>query len=155
MWGAIRIIVVASFANGYKTGPSRHKVIQQAKTGNLLFDNGSRAYLSRGSIDALEILGSSDVTYCDVTPGSTNVGIGSTGDLLAGTMPDMQFPSAWVADQQLPLNVTGQPFSLWLVVFSFRRDYIDLPDDTFSELAKRSSASREQAYLKLMKALGA
>ncbi|MGB7301383.1 MAG: hypothetical protein WBD34_18835 [Burkholderiaceae bacterium] len=36
-----------------------------------------------------------------------------------------------------------------------RRDYVDLPEATFAELAQRSSASREETYLKLMRERGA
>lgn len=68
--------------------------------------------------------------------------------------------------EQFRMRVTANPsaeYWNWLTLAGWRecnypkdrRDYTDLPEGTFKALAARSSASREETYLKLMHELGA
>ncbi|MEC7584178.1 MAG: hypothetical protein VYE77_07655 [Planctomycetota bacterium] len=92
----------------------------------LKFDSGSLGYLSRGTINVLEVLGASTLTYCDTTPGAMTVGALSLATPLPDAMPDIQMPVGWPGDKPLSMTVTAQPSSLYIVVFSQRRDFIDL-----------------------------
>jgi len=92
----------------------------------LRFDSASFAFLSRGTVDAIEVLGGSQITYCDVAHGSLSVGAGSSADLLPDSMPAMRMPVGWSAQKPVTMTITGQPSSFYVVVFSQRRDFIDL-----------------------------
>ncbi|MGE3174063.1 MAG: hypothetical protein AB7O97_15660 [Planctomycetota bacterium] len=92
----------------------------------LRFANGAGSYLSRGAIDELELTGGSIVQQCDVTPGATNVGIGSSLVPVAGGMPDVRFPTAWTGEKPVPFTITTDPSSFYGLLYSLRRDYLDL-----------------------------
>ncbi len=119
----------ASIAPALVIDDSTHIAVQNCELSGgpgLRFDNASTCYLSRGSINSMEVLRNSDVTYCDVTPGSLAVGIGSSAVARAGAMPDIYSPIGWTADKAVNFDMSGQPNSFFVLLFSFRRGWTDM-----------------------------
>jgi hypothetical protein len=88
--------------------------------------NGSTVYLSRGSVDELHVGTGSRVTYCAVVPGSLVVTGGATTDPLAGGMPNLAVRGALHAEKVYPLLVEADPGTFYAVMYSLRRDFVDL-----------------------------
>ncbi|MCA8957656.1 MAG: hypothetical protein KDC87_16390 [Planctomycetes bacterium] len=83
-------------------------------------DGGSQAIASRGSVDALTVTGNSNLTLCQLVPGTRKVDPGSTLDELSGVMPDLQGNA--LQSLLSPLDLTIETFPNGLIVLAVATD---------------------------------
>lgn len=122
-------VTTATGITGVRIDDTAHVAVQGCTVAGdpgLQVDNHSEIHLSLGVVDELVVTGTSRVVYCDVTPASQTVAPGSTAVLRAGTMPSMQFDKLWTSEKPASVAIHGDPFDLYGLAMSFRRDYLDL-----------------------------
>jgi hypothetical protein len=92
----------------------------------LRVQNNSLIYLSRSTSNAIDVQSGATVTLCQVTPGSLTSAPGTTVNQLAGAMPNMTMKPVWPGEKPVPFTVTAPAGTFFAVVFSLRRDFVDL-----------------------------
>jgi len=122
-------VTTATGVIGLLVDDSPHVAIQKCSfTGDpgLRVTNSSTVYLSLGSADELEVLGNSTVTRCEIVPGTETIAAGSSVDVRPLQMSRLEMPATWAGEKPVPMSVQQEPNTVFAIIYSLRRDFIDL-----------------------------
>ena len=86
--------------------------------------SGSFSYMSRGSVDELDLSGSSTLTMCQLAPGSATVEAGSSRIDLPGIMPNLDAPAFLTMNFPTPMEIESFPSSGYLLWFAARHGFL-------------------------------
>jgi hypothetical protein len=96
-------------------------------TPGLLVSNGSEAVAGRGALDALTVEGRSDITVCQLVPGTTDVEFTSRLTRLSGVMPDLQHHTFNLSGSLFELRVETSADGLFAVFVSTHNEWARIP----------------------------
>jgi hypothetical protein len=123
-------VTTAGSTIALKIDATDHTAIQNSTfsggSPGLRVQNNSLIYLSRSTSNAVDVQSGSTVTLCEVTPGSLTSAPGTTVNQLAGVMPNLTMKPVWAGEKGVPFTVTAPSGTFFAVVFSLRRDFVDL-----------------------------
>ena len=95
-------------------------------TPGLRLEAGSNGVASRGSLDLLELAGSSTLERAQL-PSATSVEPGSTLVELAGVMPDLDMPAFQTPGQVVGIDIETAPGAFWVLIFAPSVFWLDVP----------------------------
>ncbi len=100
---------------------------QMQGTPGLLVEAGSLTLASRGSLDALEVKGSSQARLVQLTPPITIVEGGSVHVPVPGVMPDVSAPQLLHVGEPLQVEFLGAPGTIWVLAAADGFQWVEIP----------------------------